>query len=49
MPMMWEINSRNPCEDDENDDVFCPDDEDFLDATPCVSEACFGDWMSASD
>lgn len=45
MPMKWEIEMRDPCEDDDGDDISPPDDEDCLDFPPGVSEACFGDWL----
>jgi hypothetical protein len=47
MSYKWETELRELPEDDENDDVFSPDEEDFLDFCPCPVEACFGDWMSA--
>ena len=45
MPMKWEIETREPCEDDDSDDVFLADEDDYLDCHPGVSEACFGDWF----
>ncbi|HNA82324.1 MAG TPA: hypothetical protein PLQ64_07630 [Thiobacillaceae bacterium] len=46
MSMKWEVELRYPGEDDEDEDVFVPDEDDFLDCVTCPEEACFGDWLS---
>lgn len=47
MSMKWEVELREPMEDDESDDAFQSDDEeDFLDYCQCASDPCLSDWMS---
>jgi len=47
MSMQWEVDLRIPCEDDESDDVFQPDeDEDCFAFLGCPEETCLGDCLS---
>lgn len=48
MSMKWEVELREPMEDDESDDAFQSDDdeESFLDYCQCASDPCLSDWMS---
>jgi hypothetical protein len=45
----WEFlpDWRMSVEYEDEDDVFESEEDDFLDCSPCASEACFGNWLGA--
>lgn len=45
----WEFlpDWRMSYEYEDDDDVFEAEEDDFLDCSPCASEACFGNWLGA--